>query len=173
MAISYSSMTRSQAYRTGAAALFLAIAAILSALGFEHIGGYIPCPLCLQQRWAYYLAIPMLFAALALVSAERPRLAAIVFFLVALAFLANAGLGVYQAGAEWKYWPGPDTCGGQQGLATNAGNMLEALKRTNVVRCDEAQLRIFGLSFAGWNAVLSLMLFAGAINAAFAAAERR
>ena len=25
------------------------------ALGFEHIGNYDPCALCLQQRYAYYI----------------------------------------------------------------------------------------------------------------------
>ena len=97
----------SAAYRAGGVTLFIAIAVILAALAFQYIGGYIPCPLCLQQRYAYYAGIPLLFAALVLVSVERPRLAALVFFAVALAFLANAFLGTYHAGAEWKFWPGP------------------------------------------------------------------
>ena len=171
-----SHMTRvkgSEAYRMGGALLFAAIAVILAALGFEHVGGYKPCELCLMQRWAYYFSIPVLFAGLALVSAEMPKLAAAVFFVVALAFLANAGVAVYQAGAEWKFWPGPAACSGQQGLATNAGSLLEQLKSTSVVRCAEPQIRIFFLSFAGWNALISLALFAVGLRAAFAAADQR
>jgi len=35
-----------------AALLAVGMAAVVgSALGFEHIGGYIPCKLCLEQRW--------------------------------------------------------------------------------------------------------------------------
>ena len=76
---------------------------------------------------------------------------------------ANAGLGVYHAGVEWKFWEGPSACAGTQQITTNAGNMLEALKQTNVVRCDEAAWRFLGLSFAGWNVLASLCIaFLGA-----------
>ncbi|MCB1513697.1 MAG: disulfide bond formation protein B [Hyphomicrobiaceae bacterium] len=166
-------VTGSEAYRIGGALLLLAIAAILTAFGFEHIGGYRPCELCLMQRWAYYFAIPAAFAGMALVSAEQGKLAALVFFTIALAFLGNAGLGVYQAGAEWKLWAGPATCTGQQSVATDARSLIEAMKATNVVRCDEAQIRILFLSFAGWNAIISLLLFAAGLKAAFAAADQR
>lgn len=163
----------SEAYRIGGAVLFATIAVILAALGFEHIGGYRPCELCLLQRWAYYFSIPVLFAALVLVGAEQRKLAALLFFAVALAFLANSGVGAYQAGAEWKFWPGPATCSGQQAVATDAGNLLGALQKTSVVRCDEPQIRIFFLSFAGWNVLISLALFAAGLKAAFAAADGR
>lgn len=159
------------AYQAGALALFLALAAILAALGFEHIGGYIPCPLCLQQRWAYYLGIPALFAALVLIGAERPRIAGVILLLVALAFAVNGALGVYQAGAEWKFWPGPATCAGDQGVTQSAGSLLNDLENTKVIRCDEASWRMFGLSFAGWNVVTSLVIFAAAVKAAFDASD--
>jgi disulfide bond formation protein DsbB len=161
---------RSDAYRYGGLTLFFAAAIILTALGFEHIGGYAPCPLCLMQRYAYYAAIPGLFVAMALVS-EMPRLAAFIFFAVALAFLANAGLGVYHAGVEWKYWPGPVTCATAQALPTNPADLLSGLNETRVVRCDEAAWRFAGLSFAGWNVIASLVAFAGAIKAAFLASQ--
>jgi disulfide bond formation protein DsbB len=163
------SAEKSPAYRYGGAALFLAAAVILGALGFEYIGGYAPCPLCLEQRYAYYAAIPLLFVAMALV-AEMPRLAGLLFFAVALVFLANAGLGVYHAGAEWKLWPGPDTCAGGQGLPTSATDLLKAAEEAVVIRCDEAAVRIAGLSLAGWNVVASLLVFAAALRAAYLAA---
>lgn len=157
---------QSPAYRMGGLALFAAIAAIVAALGFQYIGGYAPCPLCLQQRYAYYAGIPVLFLALVLVAADRRALAAVLFLAVAAGFLANAGLGVYHAGVEWKFWPGPDTCGAAQGLSTTAGGLLESLEKTRVVRCDEAAWRFFGLSFAGWNVLISLALAVGAATAA-------
>jgi len=164
---------RTEAYRTAGFALVVSAGVILAALGFEHIGGYIPCPLCLQQRWAYYAAIPLLFAAMVLVGGSMPRTAAMVLLVVALAFLANAGLGVYQSGAEWKYWPGPETCGTAQKITGNAGRLLKDLDSTRVIRCDEASWRMFGLSFAGWNVVVSLILFIAALKAAFSASASR
>lgn len=162
--LSYVSAEKTAAYRAGGLTLFLAVAIILGALAFEHIGGYAPCPLCLMQRYAYYAGIPLLFLAMALTS-EMPRVAALLFFIVALGFLANAGLGVYHSGVEWKFWPGPDTCGTVQALPTNATDLLKAAEQAVVVRCDEAQWRFAGLSFAGWNVVVSILAFAGALRA--------
>ena len=161
------------AYQMGAAALFISAASILTALGFQYIGGYQPCKLCLMERYAYYAAIPVLFLAITLFSGGHKRSAAALFFLVALAYLANAGLGTYHAGAEWKFWPGPTTCGGDAQPVTSAGSLLKDLEGVRVVRCDEAAIRVLGLSFAGWNVVGSLLLMAVSLNAAFAASVSR
>lgn len=159
------------AYRLGGLALVIAIGSILTALAFEHLGGYAPCPLCLMQRYAYYAGIPLTFIAMALI-AERGRLASLVFFAVSLGYLANAGLGVYHAGVEWHFWPGPDTCATAQALPANPADLLKGLESARVVRCDEAAWRLFGLSFAGWNALISLALFAVTLQAVFAASAR-
>jgi disulfide bond formation protein DsbB len=136
---------------------------IMTALAFEHFGGYSPCPLCLQQRYAYYAGVPAVFLALVLLSAGHTRAAAVVFLAVALAFLANAALGTYHAGVEWKFWPGPDTCAATaQPLSTGAGGLFKDLATTRVIRCDEAPWHFLGLSFAGWNVITSLLLATGA-----------
>ncbi len=158
------------AYRIGGTALVIAAGVILAALAFEYIGGYAPCPLCLMQRWAYYAAIPVLFLAMAL-SAESPRVAAFLYLAVALAFLANAGLGVYHAGVEWKFWPGPETCAVAAATPPSAAELLSGMEDP-VVACDEAAWRLFGLSFAGWNVVISVMLMTLGLRAALAAIDR-
>lgn len=158
--------TSHSAYKTGALALVLALAAILGAFGFEYLGGLAPCPLCLEQRYAYYAGVPVLFAALVVLSAGHGRSAALLFILVALAFLANSALGVYHAGAEWHFWPGPQSCTGAQELTTSAGGMLDALQKTNVIRCDEAAWRFAGISLAGWNAIVSLLVAGLCVRAA-------
>ena len=166
MAIAGQEETHRAAYKAGALALVIAGAAILIALAFEYIGGYLPCPLCLQQRYAYYLGIPLLFIALVFVSAGHRYPAGLIFLFVSLAFLANAGLGAYHAGAEWGFWPGPQSCAAVQDLTTSAGALLDSLPESNVVRCDEAAWRFAGLSFAGWNVVTSLVVFGASLRAA-------
>jgi disulfide bond formation protein DsbB len=158
---------KAPAYRLGAATLFVSVAAIVSALAFEHIGGYRPCPLCLMQRWAYYAGIPLTFVALVGLSAGYARFAGLLLILVALGFLANAGIAVYHAGVEWHLWAGPDTCAGTGGteLSASAQDLLRELSTTRVVRCDEAPWEFLGLSFAGWNAVISAALFVTALRA--------
>ncbi len=166
MTIAVPDPTGHSAYKMGAAALIIALATILGALGFEHLGGYVPCPLCLEQRFAYYAGVPLLFAGLVLLSGDQRRAAALLFVLVGLAFLANAGLGAYHAGAEWHFWPGPDACSGAQAITPSAGGLLDALSTTSVIRCDEAAWRFLGVSFAGWNVLISILVAALSLRAA-------
>lgn len=164
-----SDLLRSPASRTGALVLIGAVVVILAALGFEHIGGYMPCPLCLQQRYAYYLAIPALLGALA--GTRRPGAAAAIFLLVVVAFFVNAGLGTYQAGAEWKFWDPPASCAAPTTLPSF--DLKNDTFDRIPVSCGVASWRFLGLSFAGWNAVASVLLAAGAAMAALQAIRSR
>lgn len=152
------------------------IAVIATAWGFQLIGGYVPCALCLEQRVPYYVGLPL--AALALLTSFQGRhgLSAVLLVLTAMTFAYGSGLGIYQSGAEWGFWDGPNDCGGGNAGPASASNMLSALKSTRIVSCTEASWRMLGLSFAGWNAVASagLALFglAGAILAKGARVEQ-
>jgi disulfide bond formation protein DsbB len=148
--------------RAAACVFLLAAATILSALGFEHIGGYAPCPLCLEERYAYYFAVPASAIALFLAREDKTGLARILLLLIALAFLANAVTGIYHAGVEWKWWPGPGECSGAFELQWGEGGIVD----TPIIHCDEASWRFLGLSFAGWNAVVSAFLTAVASGGA-------
>jgi disulfide bond formation protein DsbB len=108
-----------------------------------------------------------------MVSIEWPRFAALLFFLVAIAFLGNAILGAYHAGAEWKFWPGPEGCSGTTGAPESVGSLLEGLEHESGARCDEPQWRFAGLSFAGWNVVSSMLLFLISLSAAFRSVAKR
>ena len=131
----------------------VALATIVAAWGFEKIGGYVPCELCLKQRFAYYFAVP--FAALMLRQAADGRpLARWGLAVLGLAMAASAGLGAFLSGVVWGWWPGPQVCTGGGGLSGG----LPDLDTAKVIRCDEAQWRFLGLSFAGWNVVVSLAL---------------
>lgn len=164
MQLAFTDLRRPSASRLTGLLLAVAVAVILAAHAFEVIGGYIPCPLCLQQRYAYYAAIPGLGLALYLLRAELKPLALGMLLAVSAAFLANAGLGAYQAGAEWKFWDPPQSCAAPATLPTLQLD-AKALARTPV-SCGVASWRLLGLSFAGWNAVASLALAAGAATAA-------
>ncbi|EHS52710.1 hypothetical protein PDO_4628 [Rhizobium sp. PDO1-076] len=135
-----------------------------SALGFEHIGGYVPCALCLMQRNPYYIGLGVGVAALA---ASTLRLPPVVtrglFLIITVLMLVGMGLGIYHSGVEWKFWDGPASCSiGATGGATPT-NVLEALNSTKAPSCTEATLRVLGLSFAGWNVLTSATLAAIAI----------
>jgi disulfide bond formation protein DsbB len=137
----------------------IAAAALGTAWYFQLALDLVPCPLCLEQRYAYYAAIPI--AVLIAVAAWRD--APISLLLAGLAVLAvlalgNAGLGVYHAGVEWKFWAGPSDCSGPVLDLSRAGSLLDQLDKVKVVRCDEVQWRFLGLSLAGYNVLVSLAL---------------
>ncbi|MFN4009814.1 MAG: disulfide bond formation protein B [Pannonibacter sp.] len=139
---------------------------IATAWGFQLIGGYVPCKLCLEQRVPYYVGLPLALLSLLALLGRRYGLATALLLLVAVVFAYGAGLGAYQAGAEWQFWAGPSDCGGGSAAPTSAANMLQALQTTRVVSCTEASWRMLGLSFAGWNAVVSAGLSLLALGAA-------
>jgi disulfide bond formation protein DsbB len=145
-----------------AAALAIAAigaAAILGAYFFEYVVKLAPCPLCLEQRIPYYVAIPLALVVLVAAVAKAPRWALLAgLAVIAAAMLWNAGLGTYHAGIEWKWWAGPQGCSGPLSDLGAGGNLLQQLESINVVRCDEAAWRFLGLSLAGWNVLISLGL---------------
>lgn len=153
-----------------AAALFLmlAMAAVVgAALGFQHIGGYIPCKLCLEQRTPYYLGVPLM--ALAALSAWLRWPAVLTRALLAaggLLMLYGLYLGVFHSGVEWGWWEGPADCGVVEAPPSTGAGILDAINTVIPPSCDKAALRILGLSFAGWNAVASLVLAAVALGGA-------
>ena len=77
-----------------------------------------------------------------------------------LAALANAWLGAYHAGVEWEFWQGPTDCTGPVVDFGKAGTLLDRLDKVKVIRCDEVQWRFLGLSLAGYNVLISLLMAA-------------
>jgi disulfide bond formation protein DsbB len=137
----------------------IAAATLAGAWFFQLVLDIRPCPLCLEQRYAYYLAVPLgvLVAWAAARHAPRGMLVA-GLLLLALAALANAWLGGYHAGVEWGFWQGPTECSGPVLDLGRAGSLFDNLDKVKVIRCDEVQWRFLGLSLAGYNVLISLAM---------------
>jgi disulfide bond formation protein DsbB len=139
--------------------LMLLSAGILGgALVFEHIWGYAPCHLCLQQRepWWGLIGLGLVLLYGPYLWARAPGRVLIGLFAVGGALaLYNVYLGTYHAGIEWTWWPGPPSC---TGTGATLGTDFSNLSSANVIRCDEAAWRdpILGLSMAGYNVLASL-----------------
>jgi disulfide bond formation protein DsbB len=150
---------------TRAVLIAAASIAILAAVWILQGFGYAPCELCLTQRYAFYAAIPLGLLTAFLAARSAHGLARAGFALLALLFIASAVLAAYHAGVEYHWWQGPTACTGGPG-SLDVNDLVKSLDAVKVVRCDEVQLRIAGLSLAGWNVVASAVL---AIYAALAA----
>ena len=157
----------STAYRSRpevSAAALVAVVGVLTIAAvyyFQYVLGYQPCPLCLEQRDAFYVSVPL--AALLWLGAEHGASRKVLiagFAAIALAMLWNTGLSAFHAGVEWKLWAGPAECSGQAGSFGPASNMLKNLQEIHIPRCDEAAWRFLGISLAGYDAVISLALAA-------------
>ena len=147
----------------GAALAAFAVAAgtLAGAWFFQLVVKLPPCPLCLEERIAYHVIIPLslLMALAALVGAPQ-KLLSVGFVVIIVAALANAVLGAYHAGVEWHFWAGPTDCSGPITDLKAGGALLDQLHSINVVRCDQAAWRFLGISLAGYNVLISLALAA-------------
>ncbi|NRB05728.1 MAG: disulfide bond formation protein B [Rhodobacteraceae bacterium] len=141
-------MTQSRFIFAAAAGSFALLA---GAFAFQHLGGLAPCKMCIWQRYPHAIAL---------------ALAAVAFFVPggtlalagAAAMLVTAGVGGFHVGVEQGWWEGPSTCssGDISGLSTDA--LMDQIMSAPLVRCDEIAWSLAGISMAGWNAILSLLL---------------
>lgn len=142
----------------------LVVAACLTALGtvfaMEHLGGIIPCPLCIIQRWPWGVALVL--AAMAL-TPRTPGTADAQWRLAmagcAIAFLIAAAVGGYHTGIEQGWLQGPSSCTGAPARAATLEALRAQLMATPVVRCDEIAWSLFGISLAGYNAISAAGMF--------------
>ncbi len=143
--------------------LALGMAAVVgSALGFQYIGGYIPCELCLLQRQPYYYGIPIVaLGAIAALAGAPSWITRALLAIGGILMLVGGGMGVYHAGVEWHFWAGPTACStSASSMTQNASDLLTELNTIKGPSCTEAALRVLGLSMAGWNVIASIILAA-------------
>jgi disulfide bond formation protein DsbB len=141
------------------AILVIAAATIAGAWYFQLVLDLQPCPLCLEQRYAFYVSVPLAAMILLRLSVGHSRkVITLALLAIAVAMLWNAGLGTYHSGVEWRWWPGPTDCSGAIPNFSAGGSLLDQINKTRVVRCDEAAWRFLGLSLAGYNVLVSLFL---------------
>jgi disulfide bond formation protein DsbB len=151
----------------------IAAATLAGAWFFQLVLDIRPCPLCLEQRYTYYVVIPLAVLIAIAAARDAPRAVLVVgLAIVALATLGNAGLATYHAGVEWGFWKGPTDCTGPIGNLGSAGNLLQRLDTVKVVRCDEVQWKFLGLSLAGYDVLISLLMAAIAAWGAVRSAKR-
>ena len=134
-------------------ALLLPLALLGGALGSQYIGGLHPCEMCHWQRWPHGVAI--LFAALALTAPAASPRSVNLTLLAALAIAVSGAIGAYHAGVEAKIFEGFTSCTALSPGGSNA-DLLKQITQAPLIRCDQVQWSLFGISMAGWNAILSL-----------------
>lgn len=134
----------------------LGSAALLGGAFLFQSLGYLPCAMCLWQRWPHAAAIGIGLVAL-LVPVR------ILALFGALAALTTAGIGIYHTGVERDWWEGPASCTGTGGSLNDLG--ADALlpgsnEGPKLIMCDQVSWEFIGLSMPSWNALFSLVIAA-------------
>ncbi|WP_416907093.1 MAG: disulfide bond formation protein B [Polymorphobacter sp.] len=125
-------------------------ALLAGALAFEHLGGLVPCEMCMWQRWA--LASALGLATLGLVLRVR-----LLVGLGALAVLVGAAIAGFHAGVEQKWWEGITACAASP-VGGSTTDIIGAVLSAPIVRCDAIPWSMWGLSMAAWNFVISTVI---------------
>lgn len=134
---------------------------LAGALISQYFGGLAPCTMCIWQRWPHAIAIGIAILAVTIGWKFYRQFA----LLGAMASLVTAGIGIFHAGVEQKWWEGPSTCTAPSATNLSPDQFLEQLMTVPLVRCDDIVWQ-FGLTMAGWNGVFSLILAAVWLGAA-------
>lgn len=156
--------------RAASLVLVASIAILGSALLSQYVGGLKPCSLCLYQRVPYVItiglgAIGLGALALAVILPRRERAATgltrAVLALCAGAFIVGAGIAAYHVGVEQHWWT--SSCSGIDFSKGTVEELAKRLEATPMVRCDEVPWSMFGVSMAGYNVLVSLLLAGAAL----------
>ncbi|AKH43377.1 Disulfide bond formation protein B [Croceibacterium atlanticum] len=129
-------------------ALGIPAALLAGAYISEYVFGLYPCEMCWWQRYPHFAAI-----GLALLSFFAPP-RGFWLALAATAIMVSGFVGVFHAGVEYGWWEGITSCSRVASL--DGGDPLAAIMDAPLVRCDEVQWSLLGISLAGWNALISV-----------------
>lgn len=139
----------------GAAVAVLSVLILSGAYAFQYIGGLKPCALCLEQRVPWFVLIVLGGAVTTAHVWNAPRIALVALYaLIVAVALWSAYLGLFHAGVEYKWWPGPADCAATD--LPGADSILGPLSPSQIVRCDEIVWDLFGITMAGFNFLFSL-----------------
>jgi disulfide bond formation protein DsbB len=129
-------------------------ALLAGAHAFQRFGGLSPCALCLDQRNWHWAVVAVSLATFIAVRA-KPGFARWGALAIGLVLLGAAGMAMYHVAVE-QHWVVAQ-CDARldlnaiQPFDVNAGEFT-------VPRCDEIAWQMFGISMAGYNALISLAL---------------
>lgn len=120
---------------------------------FQYVVGLPPCDLCWLQRYPHMVAIAC--GLLAFLAFGQRKISFFLALIAIVALFVTAGIGVFHAGVEWHWWQGPQECSGRIPAGLSTAELRKYLFSAKMVRCDEAAWKMWGISMAGWNAILS------------------
>lgn len=148
----------------GMAIIVCAVTASLffGALIFQYGFDLKPCALCYYQRWPHVIAA--ILAAVAIFVSQK-RDSVIITTAAGIVVLIGAGIAFFHAGVEYRWWTYNSSCITGENLSETAEQLLSAIYAKTNIPCDVPQWSLLGITMAGYNFVISLLLGLAAVTA--------
>ena len=128
---------------------------LLSAFYLEYFHNAFPCDLCITQRWFHALIISYSLITI-FISKSSFFTNKLILIGLSITWIASSVAGLYHFGIEMNFWKGPDECSSAIDFSKDT---LKYLLNKSPIKCDEVMFKVFGLSLAGWNAIMSFAMF--------------
>ena len=131
--------------------LFYSLLAIFFALYVEHVLGYKPCKLCLYQRIPYIVSIFISFVGYNYFKNDK------ILILIVVIFSISVLISGYHYGIENNIFEEFSGCTAGTLEIIDKSELLKSLN-DNVSSCKDVNFKLFGISLAGINLLLSLFI---------------
>ena len=131
--------------------LFYSLLAIFFTLYVEHVLGYKPCKLCLYQRIPYIVSFFISFVGYNYFKNDK------ILILILIIFLISALISGYHYGIENNIFEEYYGCTTKTLEIIDKSELLKSLNN-NFSSCKDINFKLFGISLAGINFLLSLLI---------------
>ena len=133
--------------------LAFSILTLSIAYFIQYVLGHKPCNLCIIERIPYIAAI-ILISLIFILNRYRK----IISSLILIFFIFSAVVSFYHFGIEQGFFSESLVCDLGNSQPLNKEDLLNQLKKTEIVSCKDVTFRFLGLSLATINTVISLIL---------------
>ena len=133
--------------------LAFSILSLSIAYFIQYILGHKPCNLCIIERIPYIAAVILISLIFILNRYQK-----IISSLILIFFIFGAVVSFYHFGIEQGFFSESLVCDLGNIRPLNKEDLLNQLKKTEIVSCKDITFRFLGLSLATINTVISLIL---------------
>ena len=133
--------------------LAFSILSLSIAYFIQYVLGHKPCNLCIIERIPYIAAIILISLIFILNRYQK-----IISSLILMFFIFGAVVSFYHFGIEQGFFSESLVCDLGNSQPINKEELLNQLKRAEIVSCKDVTFRLLGLSLATINTIISLIL---------------
>ena len=133
--------------------LVFSILSLSIAYFIQYVLGHKPCNLCIIERIPYIAAIILISLVFILNRYQK-----IISSLILIFFIFGAVVSFYHFGIEQGLFSESLICELTNNNPLNKEELLNQLKKTEIVSCKDVTFRFLGLSLATINTIISLIL---------------